>query len=133
MFRYPKRIRVHPDHSDEMVTKQSSKDECDIYKILSQYQRTGILTHIAAQAPRYEDLPDSVDYQQAMNHIIEADTAFATLPASVRDEYRNSPQIFLEAFADEKQHDRLRELGLLKPKPTPTPPPPPAPPPAKDG
>lgn len=122
------RNRVHPDLDDEAVTKQSHKDECDIYKILKQYQRTGVLTHIAQQQPRYEDLPASVDYQEALNTIILADESFATLPASVRNEYGNDPSEFLAAFQTEEGRARLTDLGVIKKPPAPAqaPQPPPA-------
>lgn len=123
MFTPFTRLPVYAPHDDEEMTKQSSKDECDIYQILKQYQRTGVLTHISQQAPRYEDLPDAIDYQASMNLVMEAQATFQTLPASVRDEYSNDPHRFLAAFSDPAQHDRLRDLGLLKPKaPAPTPP-----------
>lgn len=132
MFYYPKRQRVYAPVDDEQVTKQSHKDECDIYKILKQYQRTGVLTHITQQEPRFADLPSDVDYQSALNSVIAAEQAFNALPGAVRDEYGNDPSRFLAAFADDKQHDRLRELGLLKPKPKPEPAPAPAPAPAPE-
>lgn len=121
------RLRVHPELTDDLVTKQSHKDECDIYKILKQYQRTGVLTHIAAQAPRYEDLPDSVDYQHAMNVMLAADASFASLPASVRNDYGNDPAEFLHAFETPEGRARLTDLGILKPRPAPAQAPAPSP------
>lgn len=124
MFTYLHRVRVHPEMSDEMVTKQSSKDECDIYKILQQYQRTGILTHVTPHQPRYEALPEVEDYQAALNQVMEAEAAFLTLPAAVRDEYGNDPRIFLAALTDPAQRDRLMEIGVFqKPDAPPIPPP----------
>lgn len=117
MLNHPKRQRVFTPLTDKLTTKQSHADECDIYNILKQYQRTGIVTHIAAQAPRYEDLPEVGDYQESLNHIMRAEAAFDALPASVRDSFDNSSAAFLAAFADDKQHDKLRDLGLLQPKP----------------
>lgn len=117
MFSPFSRLRVYAPHDDEMMTKQSSKDECDIYKILKQYQRTGILTHIAAAPPVYGDLPDPIDYQEALNQVMAADQAFAALPASIRDEFRNEPAELLQALADPAKGDRLRELGILRPLP----------------
>jgi phage internal scaffolding protein len=100
------------------MTKQSFKDECDIHKILKQYQRTGVINHIANARPTYMDLPDTMDYQASMNTIIYADEAFATLPSSVRDHFGNDPARFLAAFSDIKQRDYLIQLGLYKPPAT---------------
>lgn len=114
--------RVTLDCGTEMITKQSHKDECDIHRILKQYQRTGILTHVQAARGTYADLPDPVDYQQAVHTIMEAQEAFAGLPASVRSHFGNDPAAFLAAFDDPKQEAKLREFGLLReppPKPHP--------------
>lgn len=117
---YPRR-RVGLDCGTEVMTKQSHKDECDIYRILNQYQRTGIITHVQKARARYDDLPDSMDYQQSLHIIMEAEQAFSALPAKVRAHFDNDPGAFLQSFADPKQHDTLREFGLLKPAQAPAP------------
>jgi phage internal scaffolding protein len=118
---YIPRERVYAPHSDELITKQSMKAECDIHNILSQYKQTGIIKHIQQYQPRYEDLPDAIDFQQSMNTIIQAEEAFSTLPATVRDRFGNDPQTFLEALSDASQTEELRRLGILKPAPVPRP------------
>lgn len=110
-------------HSDELVTKQSHKDECDIHNILKQYKQTGIITHVQQARPSYTDLPDDIDYQTSLNTILAAEEAFAALPSSVRDHFQNDPGRFLAAFSDEKQSDKLREFGLITPKDEPQGPP----------
>lgn len=117
MLRSPHRRRVAFNSGDTMVTKQSHKDECDIHRILRQYQRTGILAHVQTARPQYIDLPDPIDYQTAMNTMIQAQDAFAALPSAVRDYFANDPARFLAAFEDKAQADKLREFGLLQPKP----------------
>lgn len=123
---YPRR-RVVLDCGDELITKQSHKDECDIYRILNQYQRTGIITHVQSARPTYQDLPDPMDYQQSIHILMEAERAFDNLPARVRAHFSNDPASFLSAFADPAQHDTLREFGLLKAQEAPPAPPEPAP------
>lgn len=111
--------RAHPrvtlDCGDTLITKQSHKAECDIYNILKQYQRTGIITHVQSARPQYTDLPSDVDYQSALNLMLEAEQTFLSLPARVRDHFNNDPERFLAAFRDDKQADKLREFGLLQP------------------
>lgn len=104
------------DCGPEMVTKQSHKDECDIHKILSQYQKTGIINHITPNQPQYLDLPDNLDYQQSVNLILEAQEAFATLPSLIRDRYGNDPARFLEALNDPSQREFLTEIGVFEKK-----------------
>lgn len=113
----PNRKRVSLDTGPEVMTKQAHKDECDIYNILAQFKRTGIVHHINSKQPIFADLPSNLDYQTAMNDLIQAQNAFAALPAAVRDHFRNDPQRFLAAFKDASQAETLRGLGLLNPKP----------------
>lgn len=110
------RRRVASNTTGPSMTKQSFKDECDINRILNQFQRTGIVNHITQRQPQYLDLPSNVDYQSSMNTIIQAQQIFADLPALVRDHFQNDPARFLRAFSDEKQHDKLREFGFLREK-----------------
>lgn len=111
--------RVMAPHSDELVTKQECKDECDIHNILRQYQRTGIMAHIAANQPRFEDLPELDDFQSALNLVMDAEDRFALLPSQVRDRFENDPGQFLAAFQDPSMRDELRSLGLLREAPAP--------------
>lgn len=131
---YRPHARVAFSCGDELITKQSHKAECDIHNILKQYQRTGIITHVQNARPTYEDLPDSMDYQQSLNLIMEADEAFMNLPSKVRDHFKNDPGLFLAAFSDPSQRQTLTDFGLLQapssspPLPVaPVPPPEPAP------
>lgn len=97
------------------MTSQAHKDETDINLILSQYKRTGILTHISKHSANYMDLPSNYDYQDSMNTILQAQDAFATLPSKVREHFANDPERFLRAFGDPEQIPYLRDLGILKP------------------
>lgn len=112
---------VDTDTGDEMVTKQSHKDECDIHNILRSYQQTGVIQHINDRSPIFDDLPSDLDYQASMNLMLDAQAAFAALPAKVRDHYHNDPARFLAAFQDPAQEDTLRGFGLLSPKADPSP------------
>lgn len=94
------------------MTKQSHKDECDINLIIKRYQKTGIIQHINQQQPIYTDLPDSIDYQQSLHLLEQADEAFSTLPSVVREHFHNSPAEFLAALTDPGQHAQLAEWGL---------------------
>lgn len=124
MFFRRQRQRVVAPHSVQVMTKQSHKDECDINRILKQYQRTGIITHVQSARPTYLDLPDAVDFQSSMETVLVGQEAFASLPAKVRAHFDNDPALFLEALVDPAQADQMREWGFLKPlaeEPAPTP------------
>lgn len=110
------RDRFRTPGGGQLMTKQSHKAECDIHNILRQYQRTGIINHLSARQGQFMDLPDALDFQEAQNTLITAERAFAALPAKIRDEFNNDPRALLEAISDPAKAERLRALGLFKPK-----------------
>lgn len=114
--------RVTLNTGDVMVTKQSHKDECDINRILKQFQRTGIITHVQNARPTYEDLPSDVDFQESLNTILTAEEAFSGLPSKVRAHFNNNPAELLAALNDPAQADQLRDFGILNPLPAAPPP-----------
>lgn len=121
MFRGVQRRRVAFTTVGEAVTKQSFKKECDINNILSQFKRTGIITHIQSQQPVYADLPDDMDYQHSLAVLDAADAAFQTLPSVVRRFFDNDPAQLLQALQDPAMRPKLMELGIIKPLDDPRP------------
>lgn len=101
--------------------KQSFVAECDINNILKHFSQTGQLTHVRANsaAGTYSDLPDNIDFQESMNIIKQSETAFASLPAKVRDRFGNDPAAFLEFMADPNSQDEAIRLGLATRRPQP--------------
>lgn len=95
-------------------TKQSMKDECDINRIVSQFERTGIVTHLAKGQPAYLDISEVADYRTAIEQVRAASDFFMQLPAAVRKEFNNDPAELIDAMADPSEHGRLEELGLLE-------------------
>lgn len=121
-FYYPHRLRVQYSCGSELITKQEFKDECDINNILTQYKRTGIITHIMAQEPVYGDLPELSDYQQSLELFRQSQEAFDVLPAAVRRYFQNDPAQLLGALGDPSMRTTLEELGVLQGPATPQPP-----------
>ena len=93
-------------------TKQSFKDECDINTIMRRYAQTGVLEHTRREQPRYDDVT-GYDYQRAMDIVADARTAFAELPAAIRDRFNNDPGELLDFVQDEENLDEAAELGLV--------------------
>lgn len=106
-------------------TKQSFKNECDINVIMSRYQRTGTFDFVNRLPPQYADVTGH-DYQQAMDLVANARSAFEDLPSRIRSRFENDPAQLLDFVHDDANHQEALELGLLKPGATP-----PAPPPSK--
>lgn len=129
---YPKKIGFYRPHDpvdfDNMVldpktqkkvpmpsmARQEFRDQCDINNILKQFKRTGIISHISAQQAQgsYEDLPDPMEYQDALNAVLIAQESFATLPSKVRNRFENDPQAFLAFMSDPKNAEEMYDLGL---------------------
>lgn len=95
------------------MTKQSFQKECDINTLLARYQKTGLLTHVAAYQGDYSDLSDVPDYHTAMNAILNAQFAFDTLPSSIRKHFNNDPAQFLDFVSDPDNADEMQEMGLI--------------------
>lgn len=111
--------------------KQSFVAECDINNILKHYSTTGQVRHMSAKAAMgaYQDLPDSMDYQEALHTVRDSQASFATLPSQVRDRFGNDPSQFLEFMSNPANQDEIIKLGLAMDKrPKQEPPPPSMPP-----
>lgn len=106
--------RVTTDTPGPSMTKQSFKDSSDINVIMRSYQRTGLVVQRAGA--EFMDLPDNFDYHEAATRVLEAQHAFARLPAAVRDRFGNSPSEILTFLGDEKNREEAVKLGLI-PKP----------------
>lgn len=112
---YGPRSRLVKETPGESMAKQSFRDECDINTIMAKYQKSGIVTHLAAHQGRYGDFIDAPTYHQAMNAIVAAQDAFMSLPAAIRARFDNDPANFLDFAQDPENIDELREMGLAHP------------------
>lgn len=97
---------------DKSAAKQAFKDECDINNIMSKYYKTGLISHVAQYPGGYDELPESIEYQEALNMIIAAEDAFASLPSSIRTQFENDPAEFLAFVDDPNNQDELVKMGL---------------------
>lgn len=107
------------------MTKQEFVRESDINNIIKQYSSTGMLNHVSARAAQgvYADLPEPMEFQDALHQVEAANQAFMTLPAKLRDRFGSDPLRFLEFCSDPKNLDEMRTLGIAKPLPMPETPP----------
>ena len=97
------------------MTKQSFVQECDINNILKEYKVTGQIRHMSAKAAAgaYQDLPEPMDFQEALHTMQSASSAFDTLPSQVRRRFGNDPGQFLAFMADSANLEEARSLGLM--------------------
>lgn len=99
---------------DESGAKQQFKDECDINKIMSRYQKTGLINHVNNHSAQY-GAATSQDFRESMELITNATQMFNDLPSKTRRRFGNSPEAFLE-FMETADGDQLIEMGMAEPK-----------------
>lgn len=108
------------------MTEQSHKDACDINVLMRSYEKDGTIPRGADGQPFFGDFSEVKDFHSAQIALIEAETAFMSLPARLRSEFDNDPGKLLQFMEDPKNKDRAIELGLIdKPSPSPAVPAPP--------
>jgi phage internal scaffolding protein len=100
--------------SDPSLTQQQFRDESDINTIVNVFLKTGHLPD-SVSMPQYADYEGVFDFQSAMNVVRMADENFMRMPAQVRARFHNSPQEFLDFFADPGNRDEAVRLGLAVP------------------
>lgn len=98
---------------EQSLTKQSEAAACDINNIMGQYERTGLIPHVSQYQGQYGDLGDSLSYHESMNAVIAAQTAFESLPASIRSRFGNDPAAFLDFVNDDANREEMGRMGLL--------------------
>lgn len=100
---------------DPSLTQQQFKEEADINTIVDRFLKSGVLP-TAVNMPQYVDYEGVFDFQSAMNVVRQADENFMRLDAKVRARFNNSPQEFLEFFANPENAEEAVRLGLAIPK-----------------
>lgn len=98
------------------LTRQEFADECDVNKLMAQYEKSGILPTMSGREPRYLDVSDVPDLQSALNLLNEATEAFMSLPATVRRDFDNDPQKFISFAENPDNIEKMREWKLAPPK-----------------
>ena len=106
---------------DDSLTQQQFRDESDINNIVDRFMKTGHLPDPVSM-PQYVDYEGVFDFQSAMNVVRQADENFMRMDAKVRARFHNSPQEFLDFFADPANSEEAVRLGLALPQPKESPP-----------
>lgn len=102
---------------DASLTQQQFAEEADINTIVNRFLKTGVLP-TPTTFPQYVDFEGVFDYQSAMNLVRAADESFLRMDAKVRARFNNSPQEFLEFFANPENVQEAIRLGLAIPQPS---------------
>ncbi|UDN67634.1 internal scaffolding protein [robinz microvirus RP_78] len=99
------------------LTRQEFADECDINKLMAQYEATGLLpTNLNTGEPRYLDVSNVPDLQTSLDYLKEATASFMALPATVRRDFDNDALKFVEFAENPNNVEKMREWKLAAPK-----------------
>ena len=97
------------------LTHQSFKDECDVYKIIRKYDRTGLLSHVNTAKALYGDYTTVNEYRESLHIVLAASEAYDSLPAALRRRFID-PGEFMEFVTNPANHEECVSLGLANPK-----------------
>lgn len=101
--------------TDPTRAQQQFKEETDINTIVERFGLTGQLPQ-NLRMPIQEEFVDVMDYQTALNKIMEADDAFMKMPAAIRAEFQNDAGKFVEFVTNKENIAKCREWGLAVPE-----------------
>jgi len=114
-FRENGTISCRTVNTDPSMAIQSEKDSCDINLIVQKYKRTGLMSNLRTDEPRYGDFSNAVDYHDAIFRAQQAEDSFMLLPAHVRARFSNDPGKLIDFLADENNRSEAVKLGLVNP------------------
>lgn len=96
----------------ESLTHQSFAAEVNINTIMDKYAARGILDHVNQHQGSYGDMPSETDYHANLQSVMDANDAFASLPAAIRSRFDNDPGKFLGFVQDPKNQHEIDKMGL---------------------
>lgn len=107
--------RVQFETVGPSLTRQSSKRECDVNRIMERFEKTGVLDHHNQFQGAYGDFTNTPqDYHETVNQVIEANDMFMSLPSKIRKTFGNDPAQFVEFVADPDNGPQLVKMGLAE-------------------
>jgi phage internal scaffolding protein len=112
-FRDDGKIYCRTVNNDPTMTIQSEKDACDVNKIVEKCRRTGLMTNVRKDEPRYGDFSSAVDYHDCVFRAQQAQDSFMELSASVRSRFENDPGKLIDFLADPNNREEAVKLGLV--------------------
>jgi phage internal scaffolding protein len=98
-----------PEHT---LTLQSAKDDCDLNLIVDRMTKTGEQLPMAS-IQDYGDFTGAEDYHTLMNKLIDAQDAFSSLDAPIRERFNNDPGRLFDFLNVESNRDEAIKLGLI--------------------
>jgi len=94
-----KKRKFSQDFSGESLTQQGFKDSCDVNNIVRHYESTGFDPYESRKQKIRFGHATSKTFSEAMQMVAETNSAFASLPATVRQSFSNDPQQWIDSLA----------------------------------
>jgi phage internal scaffolding protein len=104
---------VSIDCSYPILTDQSNKNACDINVIMANYAKTGMLSHVSNQTPKYIDCTTIPNLEQAYKTVYAAEEAFYDLPPDIRRLMDNDPSQLENFISNPENAYILEKNGLI--------------------
>lgn len=103
---------------DKSLTNQADLESTDINKIMARYAVTGQILDASGieRKPMYGDFTEVPTYHESLSAIRRTETAFSSLPASLRNRFNNDPQDLINFLEDQNNDDEAIKLGLKESK-----------------
>lgn len=99
--------------TEPSMTQQHFKDECDINNILRRHENGLPVTHIMSSQGQYGDFSAIPEYQDSLNLVNDAQTAFMALPSHVRARFGHDPSQLIAFVSDKANREEAIKLGLV--------------------
>lgn len=106
------RKRVTHPEGGPLMTKQSMAADTDVNHIMARWIAHGVPPLAGNRAPTYGDFSSGLDFQTALNQVMETQAQFDRLPAHIRAACHNDPAEFLDLALNPARVDELVKLGL---------------------
>lgn len=91
--------------------------ECDINNIVAKYRKTGVVSHVNQARQRFGEFSQFAGLADAWEPVLQANSAFESLPAELRNKFGNSPKSFLAFIDDPDNFQECVALGIYDPLP----------------
>lgn len=114
VYGYFDRVSVKLDTGSDSFVQQHHAETCDMRVIISKFLKTGDQTVLNQRQKQYLDCTSASDYDTALQTVIDAQDAFYSLPAHVRERFNNDPSQLLEFVDNEDNLDEAIKLGLAE-------------------
>lgn len=87
------------DFSGNGKTQQHFKDSCDVNNIIAHHTATGLDPYAERKAQEKFGFASSKTFSEAMQQTAEINSAFESLPSSIRASHSNDPAAWLDTLA----------------------------------